>query len=394
MPAAKPRAGEPIRVIETQKSPRYRVVLDVAPKGAKRKQHTKTFDTLKEARAHVHETRDRLAKGNYTLPSKVTFEQLATDWLRSRQDIRANSRSGYQGVLNPVIDRLGARAVQSITRPDVDALMLALESEGGRRSKTLSHRTLSYTLTAVQQVFRYGISVGVLTASPAADVRVRRRRKSDRRPRTIWTPEELRAFVRHLDTVEEPWVSAAFRLTACGLRRSEVLGLTWDAISLDAGVVRVEASLVKTGRGYDTERDDAKSAASVRNVPAEMVSPGTVGAMRSLRAAQAAHRLAAGPAYEDADLVVADALGRVIHPEVYSARWRTLTKDAALPPVGLHSVRHTIATMLHAEQVAPAHAAALLGHTVTTHLAYYVVRTEDGLASAATALGGLLQSGG
>lgn len=385
-----PRPGEPIRVINTQKASRYRVVLDVAPKGAPRKQHTKTFDTLKEARAHLHETRDRLAKGNYTAPSKVTLQQLAEDWLRSRPDIREVSLNGYRSVLNPVLDRMGDRPAQSITRPELDALMVSLETEGGRRAKSLSQRSLVYTLGAVRQVFQYGVSAGVLSGNPASDVRVRRRRKGDRKPRCVWSVQELRTFIGHLDSIDEPWVRAAFRLSTCGLRRSEVLGLSWDCVDLDRGVVRVEASRVKTGNGYATQRDEAKSAASVRDVPVEAVNPGTIAALRTLRATQAADRLAAGEAYSDGGLVVVDALGRGIHPEVYSQRWRTLCRAAGVPATGLHTVRHTIATLLHASGVAPAHAAGLLGHTVTTHLSFYVTRTDDGISSAASALGALL----
>lgn len=390
MKVSQPKAGEPIRTVTTKKGTRYRVVIDVAPKCASRKQVTKTFDTLKEARQFVIETKDRVAKGNYTAPSRVTVRQLAEDWLRSRRDIRQVSLNGYRGVLNPVLDRIGDRPAQSITRPELDSLLESLESEGGRRKAELSQRTLVYTLTAVRQVFAYGVSAGVLSNNPAAHVKVRRRRKGDVKPRTVWTVCELRQFITSLESAEDQWARAAFRLTACGLRRSEVLGLAWDAVDLDAGVVRIKASRVKTGAGYATELDEAKSSASVRDIPVESVSPGTVAVLRQLRAAQAAERLAAGPAYEDSGLVVVNALGKGIHPEVYSQRWRALCRSADLPAIGLHTVRHTIATLLHSTGVAPAHAAGLLGHTVSTHLSFYVTRTNDGIASAASTLGGLL----
>lgn len=390
MKPSQPKQGEPIRIVQTAKGPRYRVVIDVAPKGAPRKQVTRTLDSLKEARQFVNETRDRVAKGNYTAPSRVTLRTLSEDWLRSRRDIREVSVNGYRSVLNPVLDRIGDRPAQSLTRPELDLLMEQLEADGGRRGKPLSQRTLVYTLGAFRQVLDYGVSAGVLSANPAADVRVRRRRKGDRSTVTVWSTEELRAFLRHLDTESDVWVRAAFRLTACGLRRSEVLGLVWDAVDLERGTIRVEASRVKTGRGYATERDDAKSAARVRDVPVESIQPGTMAALRALRAAQAAARLTAGTAYENAGLVVVDGIGRGIHPDVYSLRWRGLCKEAGLVPIKLHAVRHSLATALHDAGVAPAHAAAMLGHTVATHLSYYVTRTDTGIAQAADTLRGLL----
>lgn len=168
----------------------------------------------------------------------------------------------------------------------------------------------------------------------------------------------------------------------CGLRRSEVLGFSWSSVDVDAGSVEVTASRVVL-RGGRTATDDAKSSASNRTVPVETMLPGTVAALPALSAQQAADRLAAGAAYEASGLVVVDALGRGVSPHAYSAAFRALTAEAGLPPVRLHALRHSAATMMHRAGVAPADAAALLGHTPATHLAVYVKSTERGTAAAA-----------
>lgn len=152
----------------------------------------------------------------------------------------------------------------------------------------------------------------------------------------------------------------------------------------------MEASLVRTGTGYATERDTVKSAASARTIHPDVMHPGTLASLRALKARQAADRLAAGRAWEDTGLVVADALGRGIHPEVYAQRWRALCRGAGLPPIRLHAIRHTLATALHSAGIALGSAASLLGHTPATHMAFYVQRTESGAASAEAALGTLL----
>lgn len=88
--------------------------------------------------------------------------------------------------------------------------------------------------------------------------------------------------------------------------------------------------------------------------------------------------------------MLTDALGRGVRPEAYSDRFGELCREAGVPVVHLHSVRHTLALTMHRQGVAPADAASLLGHTVAVHLASYVPRTERGAQSAATALGGAL----
>ena len=76
--------------------------------------------------------------------------------------------------------------------------------------------------------------------------------------------------------------------------------------------------------------------------------------------------------------------------DTYSRRFRALSTDAGLPDLGsIHNVRHTVATALHDNGVEPRKAASLLGHKVTTHLAFYVPTTDSGASEAAAVAGGL-----
>jgi integrase len=378
-----PREGEPIRLVSTAAGHRYRVVLDVAPKSARRKQVTRTFDTLQKARAFVNETRDRLAKGRYLAPSAVTVRALADEWLANRRDIREISVRGYRCVLEPVLRRLGAQPVQSITRADVEALVAWMETDGGQHGQGLSQRSIVYAVGALRQVFAYGLTTSALASNPVEHVKARRRRKGDRRESTVWESSELMAFRAVADTDE---LAAAWRLSLCGGRRSEVLGLSWKAVDLDAGIVRIEAGRVALSGGR-TALDDAKSEASYRDVPVEAMHAGTTAMLKALKAQQAADKLRAGTAYDESGLVVVDALGRGIHPDAYSARFRALCKVAEVPRIRLHEIRHTVALTVHRAGVAPADAASLLGHTLATHLQFYVPRTKQGADHAADALG-------
>lgn len=387
---SRPRPDEPIRLVFTKAGePRYRVTLDVAPKGAPRQQETTTHGTLTAARGYVVETKAQLAEGDYLQPSKVTLEALARDWLASKRDVREVTVNGYADALAPVLDRLGKRAAQSITRRDVEAVMEALETEGGRRGKPLSHRSLVYALGSLRQCLQYGVSTEVLRRNVAADVKPRRKRKGDSKAVEVWEPAQVLAFRAHVAKCDD-WAHPAFLLATCGMRRSEVLGLSWAAVDLDAGTVRVEASRVKTGRGGATSTDDTKSDASTRTVAVEVMAPGTVAALRSLRAQQAAQRLKAGAAWHDTGLVFVNALGQGIYPETYALRWRTLRASSGLPEIRLHALRHSLATLMHRAGVAPADAASVLGHTVSTHLSFYVRPTESGAESAAAKVGEVL----
>jgi hypothetical protein len=83
-----------------------------------------------------------------------------------------------------------------------------------------------------------------------------------------------------------------------------------------------------------------------------------------------------GLGYPQTGLVLVDPLGTPIRPEACSDRFRVLSREAGVPVVRLHSVRHTLALIMHRVGVAPVDAASFLGHTVEVHYATYLPRSE------------------
>jgi integrase len=401
-----PRANEPIRLIRTGNRHRYRVVLDVAPPDAPRRQVTRTFATIKAARAFVTETRAGITSGTYTPPTAETVTDLSARWLDTRRDIRPVTLEGYGNHLAPVLRRLGHRQVQSLTPADMDGLVAWLTREGGARGQGLAPRSVKAALVALGQVLDMALREGTVTRNVARLARRPRVRKVAGTDLLHWQPDHLVAFVEHADT--DP-LAAAWRLTACGMTRADVLGLRWTDADLDTGVVSISQGRVALDRSDHT--DDPKSEARRRALPVEQMWPGTVDRLRSLSARQAADRLRLGPGYggsltassltvgtassltvptfvDGPGLVVVDAVGRPVRPEWYSDRFRALAREAGLPPITLHAVRHSLAFWLHREGVTPADAAALLGHTVEVHLSTYLPHSgASGITSAARALG-------
>jgi integrase len=167
-------------------------------------------------------------------------------------------------------------------------------------------------------------------------------------PVMVWLPAHAGRF---LDAIATERLSALFCLvTYCGLRRDEVLGLTWAEVDLDEGIANVR----ETGSG-----DAPKSDAGVRVVPL----PGpVVQALRARRAQQAADRLAWGCDWPDTDLVFTREDGTPVPGQWVSVRFETLAYRAGLPPVRFHDLRHGAASLAKAAGLDSKYIAALLGH--------------------------------
>jgi site-specific recombinase XerC len=238
----------------------------------------------------VHWTvRDARHKGKFIKRDSVTFDVLCQRWLDSRHDVREVTVMGYRSWLMAVREQLGPKRVQDLTRTDIEKVIKRLEQQNR------SHSTIVHTLGAIRQVLAYGISSNLLSVNVAASVKPPRKQHSTARVDTEpkdepWTQEELLRFRALADGHE--WASA-WRLTLCGLRRSEVMGLRWESVDLDSGEVKVEHGRVVLD-GHRTATDDPKSSASRRTVPVEDMHRGTTALLRALRARQAQDRLRLG----------------------------------------------------------------------------------------------------
>lgn len=192
-------------------------------------------------------------------------------------------------------------------------------------------------------------------------------------PVMVWMPAHTGAF---LDSIGNERLYPLFCLAAyCGLRRGEILGLTWPEVDLDQGTAHVR----ETGDG-----DDPKSEAGIRTVPL----PGSVvKPLRPWRTRQAAERLAWGPDWPDSGYVFTREDGIPVPAQWVSVRFETLAYRAGLPPVRFHDLRHGAASLCKAAGLDTRYISALLGHSRTsfTDATYVAVFPEAARAAAESA---------
>lgn len=191
-------------------------------------------------------------------------------------------------------------------------------------------------------------------------------------PVMVWMPWHAGRFLDYLDEKRERLAVLFAVAVYCGLRRDEILGLTWAEADLDQGVIWVR----KTGSG-----SGPKSETSVRAVPI----PGpALAALRAWRKAQAADRLAWGRDWPDTDLVFTREDGSEVPAQWTSVRFEILAFRSGLPPVRFHDLRHGTASLLKAAGEDTRVISAILGHSRTsfTDAVYVTVFPEVAAAAA------------
>jgi integrase len=157
-------------------------------------------------------------------------------------------------------------------------------------------------------------------------------------PVAVWTAEQVGAF---LDAASGDRLYPIFHLIAYrGLRRGEAVGLRWEDLHLDAKYLRVAQQIVQLG--WATEIDTPKTASGARTVSLD---ERTIAVLRSWRATQDLEAAAWGDAWSRTGLVFTREDGNALHPDLVTDGFQRVYRKAKLPPIRLHDLRHTAASL-------------------------------------------------
>lgn len=172
-------------------------------------------------------------------------------------------------------------------------------------------------------------------------------------------------IVRLCNCVEGTKMELAIVLSSFyGLRRSEIVGLKWDAIDFDANRITIKHTVVPTkkkGKTIQLERDRTKGTASYRSLP-------LVSTIRerllNLKTKQQEDQKRAGRAYISRyrDYIYLDELGDRILPNYISKTMPTLLKRNGFEHIRFHDLRHSCASLLLANGVSMKEIQEWLGH--------------------------------
>jgi integrase len=158
-------------------------------------------------------------------------------------------------------------------------------------------------------------------------------------------PVTARTF---LESIREERLYAFYLCAAVlGLHRSELLGLAWSALDLDAGRLSVRQTLtVVNGR---ISYQEPKTWTSRRTVPLPVL---VVEELRAHQQRQEVERRTASDRWQESGLVFTTPDGRPIPPSTLDKQWRDQRERLALGKLRSHDLRHTCVSLLLALGVA------------------------------------------
>ncbi|MFG3300989.1 tyrosine-type recombinase/integrase [Micromonospora chersina] len=355
------------------------VTMGVKDNGRTDRRHVQA-GTEKAVTAKVRELERKRDAGDVTGAGKPpTVGEWLTYWLDNvaERKVRASTLQGYRSkVAKHLIPGLGQHRLDRLQPEHVERFYGSLEASGMAPATVLQlHRILSRSLKVAHQRGRVARNVCALVDSPSVS-------REEVQPLTAADARAILAAAAGRRNGAR-WSVAL----ALGLRQGEALGLKWEFVDLDVGLLRVRWQLQRlTGRGLVLV--EPKSRASRRTVA---IPPQLVDALRKHRSEQDAERQLAGELWQEHDLVFAQANGKPIEPRRDWAQWKELCRDAGVREARLHDARHTAASILLAQGVPARVVMELLGHSqIGLTLGTYSHVAPELSRAAAEGIGGAL----
>jgi len=277
---------------------------------------------------------EKIEAGDYSDLWKVTVE----GWLKKYLDVYCRNLAqttldGYRNYINNhIVPELGNIKLAELKPLHIQKFYNS-EREKGFKNKTIlqEHRIL-------HRAFKKAVVDGLMSRNPCDGVDAP---SPEPYEPTILTEEQYSTL---LDKLKGHRMEAVILLAGmCGLRRGELLGLSWNDIDLDAGVLHVRNNVVPTSVGTITK--EPKSKTSIRDVAIPSI---IIPRLKQLRGI--------GKLYVKLN-------GEDYNPGSVSRLFKDFLTDNSLPRIRLHDLRHFNGTMMLKHGVTEREASARLGHS-------------------------------
>jgi integrase len=302
---------------------------------------SKSSKVQKEARNWLIDQRYKLLEGLYVTNDKINLSSFLDSYLNdvAKHSLRPRSYAKYFAInKNHIKPDIGNFKLTAL-RPDHVQALYSRKLDAG-----VSEHTVRYIHAVLHKALNQALRWGLVTRNVTDLVDKPRPRRTTI---TTWSVLEVKQFL--VAALNHRWYPIYSLAINTGMRQGEILGLHRDDIDLERGLLRVRHQVSSIpGQGLVITEPKSDKARRPVTLP-----PSTFDILK-------AHleRINEGPG-----LVFTTSTGRPISPRNLLHHFKKVIRQAGLPVIRFHDLRHTHATLLLAAGVHPKIVQERLGHS-------------------------------
>ncbi len=342
----------------------------------------KNVGSLREARTLLRKHETERAQNTLTTPNKLTLNEWLDYWLKNISSIshRTTTQYGYRLIIeNHIRPALGHKQLQKISAKDIQEYYRDLMAvKGLSPNSVIKHHDL------LRSVFLAAMQFDYLARNPLD--KVIKPKKVKFIP-TILSADQL---IKVLEEVNGEAFEVIVALAAyLGLRRGEILGLTWSEVNMTERSLKITET--RSTAGNQKTIGAPKSEQSIRLLPVE---DGLYNVLLRWRRAQKRNMKLLGDLYHASDYVATREDGSLWSPNYVSSKFGEISEKLGIRSNRLHDLRHTFASLANESGSTAYDISRALGHSSTaTTTDIYTHLMESRKSKSATNVASILDKG-
>lgn len=313
------------------------------------------------------------------------FTDFLIDWLKViKTNVKATTYAGYENCVKKQvipyfdekhpglrIDALTAKHIQDYYAYEINVKKV--------KANTVKHRHAN-----IHKALSHAFKMDLIVVNPADKVELP---KNEKYRGHFYNAEQIEKMFEIFrgDPAEFGVIAAAYY----GLRRSEVIGLKWEAVDFVNKTITIQHTVNEAnidGRHVLVMSDSTKTKSSCRTLP---LVPPFEALLIQMREEQERNRKLCGSCYckDYLDYIYVNQIGEIIQPGYLTAHVPAVLKANNMPPIRFHDLRHSCASLLFSQGVSMKEIQAWLGHsTIGTTANIYTHLDENSKLASANAI--------
>lgn len=288
----------------------------------------------------------------------LLFTDFMKQWLKStKPNIEVSTYASYETKINQLCRYFEKK---NILLKDLEAKDIQDFYTFAINEMNVSANTVIHFHANIRKALQYAVKMKMIIANPALNVE---RPKIKKYVGNFYDVESINKL---LEVVKGRKIQLAVMLASFyGLRRSEIVGLKWDAIDFKNKSITIKHTVLQTtvnGKYTLVAKDRAKTKSSLRSLP---LVPVFEELFLDLREKQAEYKRVCGKCYnyDYESYVYVDEMGTLVKPEYITHNFPIVLKNNNLRHIRFHDLRHSCASLLLANGVSLKEIQDWLGHS-------------------------------
>ena len=296
--------------------------------------------TQKEVVEKLATITNDIRSGMFLPPDQITFGQWLDIWYDQYLDgVKESTATQYKYHIDFNIKPfLGNYHLQKVTTPMLQKLYKKRMTEAKEGGKKLSAKSIKNLHGVIHKALDKAVQCRYLKYNPADACELPRVEKKEM---LVLDSAMLGKFLAEIKG--KKYERLFFVDVFTGMREAEIIGLTWDCVDFEKGIIHIEKQLK---RKYGTENKYFFD--SLKNGKTRVIQPMPVvfDVLRAVKREQAENKLRYGSSYDNKDnLVFTNELGEHIGIEALWQAFKRRVSAIGIPALRFHDLRHTFATL-------------------------------------------------